>query len=427
MCYMCFTELSGLHAPTAGLLSSSQFGVCCKAQTKTNTTHSSRAEPTHSNLISCPHLPTVEQSRLITSCSFCSLLRQGTQQKAPSSSWGPPKTLSVRGSLGLQGGLDQCRISPGTDASFLKAVMHFPCRWADFCPAGWAGPPLPAPLCPSITSSWKPHYPNRVPGCTPSSSTLGYRFHNVEVKVWRKELAYFASAWLESSCFRCWDKSFFSRESLIQARARPTSVFISLMFWTCLKWVGKKINRWIIKILHASNGNIQCNDAAGELENVFWHDFWRDPQQGPPEPCTVAMRSMRSLAAPGWHEDRGQHFPGMAAHRSCSVFAWPRWGGAKLLMPAVPEADVLMDTANTLKKQAPCETQLYLSCHLKVLTWTEGRGQTHVLRVSPNHRGSEGSNKPLEGSSSNGTSEERRTAEAKTATGSCKQYQFLGI
>lgn len=29
-----------------------------------------------------------------------------TQQKAPSSSWGPPTTLSVRGSVGLQCGLD---------------------------------------------------------------------------------------------------------------------------------------------------------------------------------------------------------------------------------------------------------------------------------------------------------------------------------
>lgn len=51
----------------------------------------------------------------------------------------------------------------------------------------------------------------------------------------REAFSYLVSGWLESNCFRCWDNSFFSRDNLIHARARPTSVLISLMFWICLK------------------------------------------------------------------------------------------------------------------------------------------------------------------------------------------------
>lgn len=42
------------------------------------------------------------------------------------------------------------------------------------------------------------------------------------------------SSWSESSCFRCLERSFFSIERRTQARAFPTSVLISLMFWMCL-------------------------------------------------------------------------------------------------------------------------------------------------------------------------------------------------
>lgn len=47
--------------------------------------------------------------------------------------------------------------------------------------------------------------------------------------------------WLDSSCLRCWESSFFSRDRRIQARARPTSVLISPMFWMCLiSWKREK-------------------------------------------------------------------------------------------------------------------------------------------------------------------------------------------
>lgn len=39
----------------------------------------------------------------------------------------------------------------------------------------------------------------------------------------------------DSSCFRCWESSFFSRDRRIQALARPTSVLISDMLWICLR------------------------------------------------------------------------------------------------------------------------------------------------------------------------------------------------
>lgn len=45
---------------------------------------------------------------------------------------------------------------------------------------------------------------------------------------------YLVSSWSESSCFRCLERSFFSIERRTQARAFPTSVLISLMFWMCL-------------------------------------------------------------------------------------------------------------------------------------------------------------------------------------------------
>ncbi len=46
---------------------------------------------------------------------------------------------------------------------------------------------------------------------------------------------YLVKAWLDSSCLRCWESSFFSRDRRIQARARPTSVLISPMLWMCLR------------------------------------------------------------------------------------------------------------------------------------------------------------------------------------------------
>lgn len=51
-----------------------------------------------------------------------------------------------------------------------------------------------------------------------------------ETEMPQEAISYFVSSWLESNCLRCWDKSFFSRDNLIHARARPTSVLISLMF-----------------------------------------------------------------------------------------------------------------------------------------------------------------------------------------------------
>lgn len=55
------------------------------------------------------------------------------------------------------------------------------------------------------------------------------------VMFWAQAPLYLVRGWSESSCLRCWDKSFFSRDRRIQARARPTSVLISLMFCTCLQ------------------------------------------------------------------------------------------------------------------------------------------------------------------------------------------------
>lgn len=56
-----------------------------------------------------------------------------------------------------------------------------------------------------------------------------------ETEMPQEATPYLVRGWLESNCLRCWDKSFFSRDSLIHARARPTSVLISLMFWICLR------------------------------------------------------------------------------------------------------------------------------------------------------------------------------------------------
>lgn len=50
----------------------------------------------------------------------------------------------------------------------------------------------------------------------------------------RAKRHYLVSSWSESSCFRCLERSFFSIERRTQARAFPTSVLISLMFWMCL-------------------------------------------------------------------------------------------------------------------------------------------------------------------------------------------------
>lgn len=57
----------------------------------------------------------------------------------------------------------------------------------------------------------------------------------IETEMPQEASSYLVSGWLESNCLRCWDKSFFSRDNLIHARARPTSVLISLMFWICLR------------------------------------------------------------------------------------------------------------------------------------------------------------------------------------------------
>lgn len=47
--------------------------------------------------------------------------------------------------------------------------------------------------------------------------------------------AHFVKACRDSSCLRCWESSFFSRDRRIQALARPTSVLISDILWMCLK------------------------------------------------------------------------------------------------------------------------------------------------------------------------------------------------
>lgn len=69
-------------------------------------------------------------------------------------------------------------------------------------------------------------------------------------------ISHLVSGWLDSNCLRCWDKSFFSRDSLIHALARPTSVLISLMFWICLK------NRSNRKDLNPKN-NLELEKNSG--------------------------------------------------------------------------------------------------------------------------------------------------------------------
>lgn len=46
---------------------------------------------------------------------------------------------------------------------------------------------------------------------------------------------HFVKACLDSSCLRCWESTFFSRDRRIQALALPTSVFISDMLCMCLR------------------------------------------------------------------------------------------------------------------------------------------------------------------------------------------------
>lgn len=128
-----------------------------------------------------------------------------------------------------------------------KLWSFFLSRWAEVCPVL-----LPQPSF--VLQSLLARIHSTQTGClaVPQACTAPWHTteENMQVNHWENQTAYLASAWLERSCFRCWDKSFFSRESLIQARARPTSVFISLMFWTCLKW--EKKNRYIItELLHA--------------------------------------------------------------------------------------------------------------------------------------------------------------------------------
>ncbi len=56
---------------------------------------------------------------------------------------------------------------------------------------------------------------------------------------WENEVdhacAHLVKACRYSSCLRCWESSFFSRDRRIQALARPTSVFISDILWICLR------------------------------------------------------------------------------------------------------------------------------------------------------------------------------------------------
>ena len=60
----------------------------------------------------------------------------------------------------------------------------------------------------------------------------------VGVYVWVCVCPHLAKACRESSCLRCCESSFFSRDRRIQARALPTSVFISPILWMCLWEVG---------------------------------------------------------------------------------------------------------------------------------------------------------------------------------------------
>ncbi len=47
--------------------------------------------------------------------------------------------------------------------------------------------------------------------------------------------AHLVKACRDSSCLRCWESTFFSRDRRIQARARPTSVLISDILRMCLR------------------------------------------------------------------------------------------------------------------------------------------------------------------------------------------------
>lgn len=63
---------------------------------------------------------------------------------------------------------------------------------------------------------------------------------------------YLVSSWSESSCFKCLERSFFSMERRTQARAFPTSVLISLMFWMCLRM---ETDLCLLKVNFAFNTN----------------------------------------------------------------------------------------------------------------------------------------------------------------------------
>jgi len=68
---------------------------------------------------------------------------------------------------------------------------------------------------------------------------------------------------LERTCFKCLERTFFSRASLIQARACPMSVLISVIFWTWLMSanteaiVGCCWDTWMDCIIFAMSGDAQ--------------------------------------------------------------------------------------------------------------------------------------------------------------------------
>lgn len=85
--------------------------------------------------------------------------------------------------------------------------------------------------------------------------------------------AHLVKACRDSSCLRCWESSFFSRDRRIQALARPTSVFISDMLWMCLgrqttererRWMKAHTKRHAGLKIHPHLSNVQW------LSGVVW-------------------------------------------------------------------------------------------------------------------------------------------------------------
>lgn len=105
------------------------------------------------------------------------------------------------------------------------------------------------------------------------------------------------------------------------------------------------------------------NSTCFKWQHPVWCSIWTGKHTA--GPC----RALHCSAGLGTWAALPRHSRVQPGHTtaciSCSVlvFASPRWAGVDLLILALPEVDVLMDTANTLNKQPPCETQLcYHSC-----------------------------------------------------------------